>query len=193
MHRFLLVMMLSGATALLHAAEPPPTLPRERAEAAATDLATTLKAALQARMQADGPLGAIDFCQQQAPLLTAEVAARHGVALGRSANKLRNPANAPAPWQQQWLTSMATAVAAGLEVATQQREVIVHAADTREYRYARALRTEGPCLICHGSAVAEPIRAAIIERYPQDQATGFAEGDLRGLLWVSFELPGGND
>jgi hypothetical protein len=189
MHRFLLAMMLSGATAALHAEEAPPTSPRERAEAAATDLATTLKTALQTRMQADGPLGAIDFCQQQAPVLTAEVAARHGVALGRSASKLRNPANAPTPWQQHWLTSMATAVAAGQEVASQQREVIVNAADTREYRYARALRTEAPCLICHGSAVAEPIRAAIAERYPQDQATGFAEGELRGLLWVSFELP----
>jgi hypothetical protein len=188
MHHFLFAILLSGGSA---APADPAALrpPRERAEAAATDLATTLKGALQARMQADGPLGAIDFCHQQAPALTAEVAARHGISLGRSALRLRNPDNAPVPWQAQWLDSMATAVKAGQSAASQQREAIVSTDGLREYRYARGLPTEAPCTICHGTAVAEPIQAAIAERYPQDQATGFAEGDLRGLLWVGLPMP----
>jgi len=53
----------------------------------------------------------------------------------------------------------------------------------------RSIATEPGCLACHGSEVAEPVRAAIAERYPDDHATGFAVGDLRGALWV--EVPAG--
>ena len=38
--------------------------------------------------------------------------------------------------------------------------------------------------------IAERIRAL----YPEDQATGFREGDLRGVFWVSYpaDVPGGD-
>jgi len=45
---------------------------------------------------------------------------------------------------------------------------------------------EGACLTCHGptESIPEDVRAALRERYPDDKATGYAVGDLRGALWA---------
>ncbi|MDT4883752.1 hypothetical protein FQZ97_1198250 [compost metagenome] len=51
----------------------------------------------------------------------------------------------------------------------------------------RGIATEPGCLACHGTQMAPQVRAAIAAHYPDDAATGFAVGDLRGGLWV--EVP----
>ena len=45
------------------------------------------------------------------------------------------------------------------------------------------------CSPCHGrdEQLTPPVRSELKKRYPQDRATGFKEGDLRGWLWV--EVP----
>jgi hypothetical protein len=42
------------------------------------------------------------------------------------------------------------------------------------------------CAACHGTEIADDVRAAIPKRYPQAQATGFGAGDLRGAILVSW-------
>lgn len=39
---------------------------------------------------------------------------------------------------------------------------------------------------CHGTAdsLVPDLAAALREGYPQDEALGFAEGDLRGYIWA---------
>jgi len=53
--------------------------------------------------------------------------------------------------------------------------------------YAEPLGIQEVCLTCHGTSVAPEVTAAIAPKYPDDQATGYALGDLRGIAWV--ELP----
>ena len=45
------------------------------------------------------------------------------------------------------------------------------------------------CVVCHGKPeqLAEGVAAALAKRYPDDAATGFAPGELRGWFWV--EVP----
>jgi hypothetical protein len=46
----------------------------------------------------------------------------------------------------------------------------------------KAIGTAEPCLACHGKQI-EPALAQLIDvRYPQDQARGFAQGELRGAF-----------
>lgn len=45
------------------------------------------------------------------------------------------------------------------------------------------------CLMYHGSEVVEPIRDAIAKHYPDDAATGFKPGDLRGGSLVEVPAP----
>jgi len=43
--------------------------------------------------------------------------------------------------------------------------------------------------MCHGpeDTIPQDVKDAIGEHYPEDQATGFRKGDLRGWFWV--EVP----
>ena len=159
----------------------------ERAQAAMNDLGGRLKTALVAKMQAEGPVAAVGFCREEAPRIAAAVSAEHGLKVGRTAVRHRSPANAPTPWQE--------VVLAGFFEEAKEKPAGGLSWDSREgdvYRRTRGIATEAPCLTCHGSNIAEPVRAAIAAAYPDDQATGFAEGDLRGMFWVEIDH-GAND
>jgi hypothetical protein len=45
------------------------------------------------------------------------------------------------------------------------------------------------CVICHGpkEQIADDVKQQLAQQYPDDQATGFNDGDLRGWFWV--EVP----
>lgn len=52
------------------------------------------------------------------------------------------------------------------------------------------LVTQTMCLPSHGSSMAPSVEARLRELYPDDQASGFQEGDLRGIVWAT--LPAGH-
>ena len=56
-----------------------------------------------------------------------------------------------------------------------------------ELRYYRPLTIAPPCLNCHGDPVdMDPRVVEVLQAsYPDDQATGYEAGDLRGLIRVS--------
>lgn len=158
----------------------------ERAEAATADLGRSLREALMAEMAATGPLGAIDFCHDKAPGIADAVAARHDVKIGRVGVRVRNPANTAEGWQRTVLEDFSRRAAAG-----DAPQTLKHAqTDTARsvLRYARGIPTDPACLLCHGNAIAAPVRSAILARYPQDAATGFREGELRGAFWVEVPM-----
>jgi hypothetical protein len=47
------------------------------------------------------------------------------------------------------------------------------------------------CLKCHGGAddIDEATKAALAEKYPDDQATGYGDSQLRGMFVVEFDWP----
>ncbi len=176
-----LALLLAGT--LAHADD------RARAETAVKDLGQQLRAALVARMQAEGPVAAIDFCHDQAPLIAAEVASKHGVRIGRTSVRTRSPGNAPTAWQQAVLVDFDAQARAGKppqELRFASGEALP---DGVALRYMQGIPTEAACLACHGQTLAEPVALAIKARYPDDAATGFSEGQLRGAFWV--EVPEG--
>lgn len=163
--------------------------PAARAQAAAADFSRQLRSALQGQLQTGGPEAAVEFCHTQAPLIATQVAQTHGVRLGRVAvpGRNRNPAHEPQGWQRDTLAAFQAAVDAGESAAAQvsvQREGLPAGV---ALRMMRGIAVEPPCLACHGRSVAPPVAAAIARHYPQDRATGFDVGDLRGALWV--EVP----
>jgi hypothetical protein len=152
-----------------------------RAQAAIADLGQRLRSALMARMQAEGPVAAVAFCHEEAPGIADAVANAHGLSIGRTSDRPRSPMNTPGDWQLAVLADFAQRHAAGAEP-----QALVHSARAETFRYARGIRVEGPCLVCHGTAVPETVQTAIQSRYPQDRATGYSEGELRGMFWVEI-------
>jgi hypothetical protein len=135
-----------------------------------------LMGALKAGL-ADGPDAAIDACRVQAPAIAASLSVDH-TRIGRTSHRLRNPENAGPDW--------ATAVLeAYLEQPGDWAPQIV-ALDAGQAGYVEPIVTQPLCLACHGSDLAPPVATALAEHYPEDLATGFGAGDLRGVFWVSF-------
>ena len=159
------------------------------AQAAAKAFSSQLRGELQAAMVAGGPIAAVDVCHTRAPRIAEAVMAEHDVRLGRVAlpGRNRNPAQQADGWQLDTLQAFQAAVDGGAAAADQVAVVRDGLPDGVALRMMRGIATEPGCLACHGKDVAEPIRVAIAQRYPDDQATGFAVGDLRGALWV--EVP----
>ena len=56
-------------------------------------------------------------------------------------------------------------------------------------RYMKAIPTGPQCVLCHGENIAPDLRETIQRLYPEDQATGFAPGELRGAFSVRVQLP----
>jgi len=55
------------------------------------------------------------------------------------------------------------------------------------FRCTKAIPTAAePCLMCHGSGLDPALKAEIERLYPDDQATGFKAGELRGAFTVTI-------
>jgi len=124
---------------------------------------------------------AIKVCQEQAPLIAAQVAEEKKVRIGRTSFKLRNSSNQPPSWAETYVQSQV------------QEEVYVQLPeDALGVLYP--IKLQNTCLMCHGTQIPSDLKAAIASYYPRDQATGFSEGDLRGYFWVEVDqLRGSNE
>jgi hypothetical protein len=148
---------------------------KARAVAARDALVGELSARLAEAMQ-QGPEAGIAVCAREALPLTRRIADEHGVRMGRTSLRLRNPANAPPGWVE--------------ALMSQQPDSDVFIATTEGG--ARALlpvRLEDRCTLCHGPdhSIPETVRAALDLHYPGDAARGFKPGDLRGYVWVEMD------
>ncbi|MBW8310775.1 MAG: DUF3365 domain-containing protein [Rhizobium sp.] len=156
-----------------------------RAQAAMKDFSERLRGRLREAMTRDGAPAAVDFCQLEAPRIAEQVMAEHGVRLGRVAvpGRNRNPGNVAEGWLQELAVSFQAAVDTGGAPEAQVAVLRESVPPGVELRMARGIRVEAACLMCHGDNIAPEIAARLAEHYPQDRATGFREGDLRGLIW----------
>jgi hypothetical protein len=151
-------------------------------EGAATSLREGLTARLNAAMAQGGAVAAIDVCAVDAlPLTDSIAAASEATAMKRTSLRTRNPHNAPDAAERAALEWFEERDAAG------ERPTSLVERDGSEYRYYSPLRVAAPCLNCHGplESLAPAARAALVARYPDDTATGYSEGDLRGLIRVT--------
>ena len=158
---------------------------RAEGAAAAQALMTTLQANLVASMEEGGPVQAIEFCASRALVLTDSVSESlgDGISIKRVSERHRNPENAPDASEIEAIRHFNAALADdGVLPGDWVQETAAG-----ELRYYRPLTIAPPCLNCHGNP--ESMDPRVLEAldviYPDDQATGYEAGDLRGLIRVS--------
>lgn len=170
----------------------PQDIPAERIEAvreASRALGSQLRSELVAAMQSGGPIAAVDICKLRAPAIADSVSLDSEMRVGRTALRVRNPANAPDDWEQAQLGAFLTSIEAGEDPASLSAAEIVELGDgSFELRWMAPIMMDGACAVCHGEALAPDLAEAIAERYPEDEATGFHPGELRGAFTVSAPL-----
>ncbi len=144
--------------------------------------AKSLKTELQHAMEAGGPTEAIDVCQTVAPEIATQQSQDTGWDIGRTALRLRNPMNAPDLWERTILERFEARKAQGEDVRTLEQHETVNENGQRYFRYMKAIPTAELCTSCHGTDLAPGVRAKLADLYPDDRATGFAVGDIRGAF-----------
>lgn len=174
------------------AASPAPADPaaaRVRAEKAAGRLVSAVMGELTKALAEGPPEHAVRVCADAAQTVSAKAAAEEGVSMKRTALKLRNPKNAPDDFERRVLEEWAK------EGADREprAEVVPTPEGGRELRFLKPIVLQPLCAACHGPAeeIPAPVRAALAERYPEDRATGFRPGDLRGAVSIRVPLGSG--
>lgn len=189
-HRLTIAMcVVTGALsvqALAESAPEPTAITAEysaQARAQIKAFATELKGTLQAAIKTGGPVEGIQVCNLKAPGI-AEAHSLSDWDVGRTSLKLRNPDNAPDNWEVSVLTSFEQRLAAG--ESPQSLEASKIEGDT--FFYMKAIPAGAVCMACHGEAVSPEVASRLSELYPNDQATGYQPGQLRGAFSLSRPL-----
>ncbi len=148
-----------------------------------------LKGELKTAVDQKGFEHAIGICKDAAPGIAENLSAETGWQVGRTALRLRNPANAPDPVELVVLRDFLTRAATGEPLAKMEyagEEIGTEA--RKSFRYMKAIPTGELCLSCHGDTIDPSLAARIRASYPKDQATGFKLGELRGAFTLSKSL-----
>lgn len=144
----------------------------------------TLSSNLQNAIKEGGVEHALQFCNVEAIPLTDSLSSHHDVSIRRASHKPRNPYNTADSLETTAIKQYINKLEAGDDL-----QPITYANEDRITFHAPITITNVLCLNCHGQPnkdIAEEHLATIQELYPNDQATGFSMGDLRGVWTVRF-------
>lgn len=152
------------------------------------EFAARLKQALGAALSEGGAVAGIEVCHAKAPQIAAEVSAEYGVELKRVSQRARNPQNQPTQAEAATLKAFSDVFASGsvtAPVETLDTAAELATEQQLQPRYMRAIPVQPLCLTCHGQPAAD-VQAALDQYYPDDMATGYHLGDLRGAFVVTW-------
>lgn len=148
----------------------------------------SLSTRLQGAMRAEGPTGAVAYCQVSAEDILAAVEFPADRALNaevrRTSLRWRSPANEPTATQRNILELMQRS-----HLANQAVEAKVEREGERVHYY-QPIFVQPLCLNCHGKPgedIGDETLATIDVLYPNDRARGYSAGDLRGMWHISFD------
>lgn len=149
---------------------------RAAAIAAKEKLFQSLLGELTSSIGENGVAQSIEVCKTKAPELARMVSEEMNLKIGRTSFLLRNDKSAPPAWAASHVQDRV------------ENEVNVDLGEDR-LGVLLPIRLNDACIQCHGQsdAIDATVQVALATHYPNDQATSFAAGDLRGYFWV--EVP----
>jgi hypothetical protein len=156
-------------------------------------LADKVRGLLFQEIEKGGFPSAIRVCSETAQEITRQFNTQTGHHVRRISLKYRNRKNIPDAYEQRKLEEF--------NVLNQKKELsneyseVVEEQGKKYFRYLRPLIVGPICLNCHGPKenIPQEVKAILAERYPDDRATGFHMGDVRGAITVKIPVMGGRD
>lgn len=164
----------------------------QKARAAATDMLQSTRQVLMRHLASGGPAVAIAACADSAPLIGRTVAAKHGLQIRRVSDRWRNAGNIPDAYEREVLRTFDALLKDGRLDDRTEHFAIIRTGDRPVARYSKPILVQGPCLSCHGAtrSIAPAVSELLRSRYPDDHATGYAAGQLRGAVSVTIPVGG---
>lgn len=187
-------LILPAAVAVLFAACSTPEAPFDEAAAIqrgqgiAKATFEQLFTQVKAKMELEGPVGAVDYCSVAALPLVDSLSTVEGVRIKRTSDRLRAPHDAPDADEQRRLDDVLAMLATGAKPTGLPPQALV-LGDSIAF-YQPILVNMPNCLKCHGTPGVEVDSgtvAMLARKYPADAATGYAVGDFRGLWSIRWK------
>ena len=185
MYRLLFLSLSIASASVVFANEPENAQLQPEAQQLTQQFVGQLKPQLKQAMTEGGPTHAIEVCASVAPKIADSLSAQSGWQVKRVSLKSRNASRAqPDKWEQAVLQQFDERQAAGEPAAA------IHYGETVKgrYRYMQAQGVGAICLTCHGEDLSAPVRATLEKYYPDDWATGYSLGQVRGAISLSKKL-----
>ncbi|MBL4661206.1 MAG: DUF3365 domain-containing protein [Alcanivoracaceae bacterium] len=146
------------------------------------EFAKQLKEKLQTAIKDGGALNAISVCNEQAPFIAKQLSEQSGWDIHRTS--LKHRATKPDAWETTIMQSFEQKYADGDKFKRLFAQDVVEINNKPAFRYMQAIETKKICLLCHGESIAPELASKITELYPDDIATGFKLGSIRGAFSI---------
>ena len=149
-------------------------------------LMQTLGKNMKKHMKNGGPTEALTFCSDKAYTLTADVNKQlpKGVSVKRVSLKNRNSFNKPETDEVKVLETFQSMK----DQKIQLPQHLIQQVDATTYKFYKPLVIKKKvCLKCHGDITNEKLKNTIAKKYPEDKATGYKMGDIRGAVVVTIK------
>lgn len=145
-----------------------------------------LSAQLKTAIKKDGLQSAVKYCQTNALKITDSLSNNYNVNIKRTSEKFRNSENKPNSNELSVLLKYQNDKNNGYIM-----EPFVEKVNDAEFNFYSPIIINDLCLKCHGivgETLLKEDRLYIKEFYPQDLATGYQKGDLRGMWSINFKI-----
>lgn len=159
---------------------------REKGDAIVAQAFGVLSSRLGKAIAEAGHTNAIEFCSVHGISLTTSVGVTNDVVLRRVTHRPRNPQNRAGTNE----LAIIRRIEAGLRMEGTPKPVVSADKPGALTYYAPIVLKLPLCLSCHGEPgtdIKPDVLAQIKKTYPTDEATGFKQGQLRGLWSVEFK------
>jgi hypothetical protein len=130
----------------------------------------------------------LEVCNLQAGPIAQKNSISSGWDIGRTSLKVRNVSNTADKWELSTLLQFEKRKAAGESLKTMEHAELVKEGDKSVYRYMKPIPTAGICMQCHGVTLGDEVSKKIQLLYPNDLATGFNVGDIRGAFTLQKKI-----
>jgi len=152
----------------------------EKGKEIAMQTKSQLGSNLMAAVKERGPDGAVEFCNTRAYPITDSMAVMLGAKIKRVSDQPRNPSNKASEEELKYIVNAKTFMAQGKSASPQMTDL----GESMLGYYP--ITTNAMCLKCHGKPNAQIDQGTLDvlnALYPDDEATGYGENELRGI-WV---------
>lgn len=186
--KFILIIIVCISSPLVLAGNQNTSELNEEAKAKVQMFAKQLKSTLKSAIKQGGFTEGVKACSQ----LANSIALAHstdGWVVGRTSLKVRNTANTANEWDRAQLNTFEQQLSKGTtakELAFS--DILTNENGIQSFRFIKAIPTGKLCLQCHGTNLAPDIEKTITEIYPNDKATGYKQGDIRGAFTLTKKL-----
>lgn len=154
-------------------------------ETVSTALIQKLSGELKAQMSQNGILAALGFCNARAQTLTKEISNTTHYKVKRVTLLDRNPQNLASTEESAILNTWQKKLNENQALPSYE----IHSKGNMDHYYRPLVINNEACLKCHGTVDSQSeLGKAIKTAYPNDHATGYKMGDLRGMIVVDIPV-----